>query len=95
MKLTGKHVDFLKEPKECSFGYNYMAQCPGWVIGEIRLPLVLHSNLFFLIQTFSGELCWMPLTKVDFHSSWSLVIRNIAPLPPKMDKWDYLRNSIG
>jgi len=90
VKVTKEHIEFLKEPKECFFGYNHVTQSPGWVIGEIRLPLVLHSNLFLLIQGFSGELFWLPRHKVDFHSSWNHSTRNIAPSPPIMDKWNSL-----
>ena len=90
MEVTQKHINFLKEPKECFFGYHYLNECPGWVIGEIRLPLVLHSNLFLLIQDFSGELHWMPQHKVIFHDKWNFRTRNIAPFPPNMDKWNSL-----
>jgi len=90
MTVTPGHIEFLKEPKECFFEYHYLAPCPGWVVGEIRLPLVSHSNLFLLIQTFSGELFWMPRNKVDFHTQWNHWTRNIAPSPPTMDKWNLL-----
>ena len=90
MEVTQKNINFLKEPKECFFRYHDLNKCPGWVIGEIRLPLVLHSNLFLLIQSFSGELYWMPGNKVTFHEKWNFRTRNIAPLPPNMDKWNSL-----
>ena len=90
MTVTQEHIEFVKQPKECFFGYEYISRYPGWVIGEIRLPLVRHSNLFLLIQSFSGELFWMPRNKVDFHTQWNHSTRNIAPSPPIMDKWNSL-----
>jgi hypothetical protein len=90
MTVTQEHIEFVKQPKECFFGYEYISQYPGWVIGEIRLPLVRHSNLFLLIQGFSGELFWMPQTKVDFQTPWNHSTRNIAPSPPIMDELDMI-----
>jgi len=77
-KVSEEHVDFLGNRKERFFYYKEH-KCPGWVVGQIHLPVVpRYSSLFLLVQDFSGEFHWIPSNKVSFYSSWDCSIRAMA-----------------
>jgi hypothetical protein len=72
MQITQEQIDFLEQPKECFFYYQHPKvppyytelKCPGWVFGQIHLPLVRDTSLFLLVKGLGGELHWLPAPKI-------------------------------
>jgi hypothetical protein len=61
-------VNLNPEPIDCFFtldcGCNW---CPGWVIGEVTLPLSIYSNMFRLIYDSGGGTHWIHANKVKYR----------------------------
>jgi hypothetical protein len=73
MEITEEHIDFL-EPQRCFFYYHHPKspayykelKCPGWIVGQIHLPIVPHySNKFYLIKDLARGFHWLASNKVS------------------------------
>lgn len=64
LEITAQHVTWL-EPEDCYYSYRNNSY-PGWIVGQIVLPIVpAHSSIFLLVRDGSGEPHWLPSKKVS------------------------------
>ena len=65
--VTEEHIEFLDPPQEGFFQYQQQpVKCPALVMGKIKLPIALYTNLFFLVCDRAGEYHWIPSHNVSF-----------------------------
>jgi hypothetical protein len=55
------------KPIDCFFTLDGSNWCPGWVVANVELPLSVHSNMFYLVYDFGGDLHWVQANKLKFR----------------------------
>lgn len=64
LEITPEHVTWL-EPEDCYYSHRNHWY-PGWIVGQIALPIVpTYSSKFLLVRDGSGEAHWFPTTNVS------------------------------
>lgn len=71
LEITSEHITWL-EPQDCYYSHNNHWY-PGWIVGEILLPIVpSYSSKFLLVRNAFGEPHWFPTTKVSLRQQTHL-----------------------
>lgn len=60
-------VTIFNDTRDCFFCIDGNNWSPGWVVGEIKLPLALYSNIYKLVWSVSMRTYWVAGNRVKYR----------------------------